>query len=151
MLPYIFLLLMSSKSLSHLCLCNCVLRKCCPNRNLFIYLLFLTVGRKVLFFFLIIREFTMLLIKWEAYYPSPYLKPLKSQQYTFIYATDIYWSVLCVRDSWMFREGEDNKAGGCSVLTGERENSRTGNWTQSAVGEEMVAGKAPLHLSMQNS
>lgn len=146
MLPCIFLLLISSKSLSHLCLCNCVPRKCCPDRNLFIYLLFLTVGRKVLFFFLIIREFTMLLIKWEAYYPSPYLKPLKSQKDRFISAADIYWSVLCVRDSWMSREGEDNKAGACPGLTGEHENSKAGNWSQSAVGEEM----APLHLSMHS-
>ena len=32
----------------------------------------------------------MLLIKWEAYYPSPYLKPLKSQKDRFISAADIY-------------------------------------------------------------
>lgn len=42
------------------------------------------------------------------------------------------------------------RQGRCSVLAGERENTRKGNLIQPAVGEEMGAGKASLHLSMQN-
>jgi len=42
------------------------------------------------------------------------------------------------------------RQGRCSVLTGERENTRKGNLIQSAVGEDMAVGKTSLHLSMQN-